>query len=485
MTHDAPARPPWRGRWAALIATGLLVGVLPGAAPASGCVETAPSPGADGIGDPYYPLDGNGGIDVRRYEIHDSYAFDRHRLSGWTRLRVRATQGLSRFDLDLLLPVQAVAVDGRRATYSRPDAHELQITPSAPIADGAVFTVVVHYAGRPGSVGWEGEHNWLADRSEVVAMNEPHMAPWWFAANDHPRDKAVMDLHITVPKGKQVIANGHRVGRTVHGDRATTHWRAAEPMATYLAFFAAGHFDVRHGVTHGLPWYVAVSRRIDQPDRDRSMKLMLRTPATVGWLQRQLGVPYPFRDTGGLTTGLSPGFALENQTRPTYPVLGGDAVTTVVHELAHQWFGDSVSIANWRDIWLNEGAATFMEARYAETHGGESAQRWLGQTYDRVDDWSRPVADPGADINDLFDYYTVYLRGGMTLQALRHRIGNDKFWPLLRAWLRQHRDGNGSTEQFMALAEQKSGEDLDGFFQAWLYDTTPPERTAANGLATP
>jgi aminopeptidase N len=255
-------------------------------------------------------------------------------------------------------------------------------------------------------------------------------------------------------------------------------------MAPYLAFFAAGRFEVRHGVTDGLPWYVAVSRRIEQSDRDRQMQLMLRTPAIVRWLQRQLG-RYPFRDTGGLTTSLDPGFALENQTRPTYPVLGADGVTMMVHELAHQWFGDSVSVANWRDVWLNEGAATFMEARYAERHGGQSAQAWLRETYDRVYDWSRVVADPGADIYDLFDSDTVYLRGGMTFQALRNRIGNDEFWPLLRAWLRRHRDGNGSTEQFMALAEQRTGEDLDAFFRAWLYDTTQPAWTAANGLTAP
>jgi aminopeptidase N len=209
---------------------------------------------------------------------------------------------------------------------------------------------------------------------------------------------------------------------------------------------------------------------------------MLRTPAIVRWLRGQLG-PYPFGDTGGLTTSLDPGFALENQTRPTYPVLSQDSLTTVVHELAHQWLGDSVAIANWRDIWLNEGAATFMEARYAEKHGGQSAQRWLDYWYDTLADdasfWELVVADPGRD--QIFDW-AVYQRGGMALQALRHRIGNDDFWRLLRTWVRERRGGHGSTEQFTALAEQVSHEDLDGFFQAWLRDQVRPERTAANGF---
>nr|WP_246378001.1 M1 family aminopeptidase [Nocardioides ginsengisegetis] len=209
---------------------------------------------------------------------------------------------------------------------------------------------------------------------------------------------------------------------------------------------------------------------------------MERTPGIVTWLERQLG-HYPFADTGGLTTSLNPGFALENQTRPTYPVLTSEAVTTVVHELAHQWFGDSVAVANWRDIWLNEGAATFMEARYAETHGGQSAQQWLEYWYDTLADdadfWTLQVDDPGRD--HIFDWQ-VYQRGGMALQALRHRIGNDDYWRLLRQWVHSRAGGNGSTRQFEALAEQVSGQQLDGFFKAWLVDPTRPARTAANGL---
>jgi len=158
--------------------------------------------------------------------------------------------------------------------------------------------------------------------------------------------------------------------------------------------------------------------------------------------------------------------------------------STVVHELSHQWFGDSVAVESWRDIWLNEGAATFMEARYAETHGGLPAQSWLLDTYkDYADDswfWDLDIADPGPD--QLFEW-PVYERGGMALQALRHRIGSDAFWRLLRQWLRDNSGGNGSTEAFVALAEQVSGEDLDGFFQAWLRDAARPARTAANGLA--
>ena len=469
-------------RTAVLLTACLALGGLAAAAPSSARSQAVPALGGEGIGDAYFPFDGNGGIDVKRYRIHDRYGFAGGRLSGRTRLTVRATQDLSRFNLDFLLPVDRVTVDGHRASFDQARDHELRITPATPVLEGTRFQVRVEYAGKPRRFESGGEHNWLADDTEVIAMNEPHMATWWFPANDHPLDRARMDIHIDVPRELQVVANGRRVSRTRHGERATTHWRAREPMVPYLAFFAAGRFAVRHGRHDGLPWYVAVSKEIPRATRARSLRLMKRTPRLVDWLERQLG-EYPFSTTGGLTTSLNPGFALENQTRPTYPVMAPGALTTVVHELAHQWFGDSVAVRGWRDIWLNEGAATFMEVRYRERHGGESGQAWLNGWYDGIGAgssfWDLEVADPGPD--HLFDW-PVYQRGGMTLQALRHRIGGPDFWLLLRRWVDEHRHANGSTPGFQALAEEVSGQDLDGFFRAWLHERSKPARIEENGL---
>ncbi|WP_435744697.1 M1 family metallopeptidase [Nocardioides sp. SYSU DS0663] len=467
---------------AALAVSAAVLGIAPGGVPVA-AAPVSPAPGERGIGDPYFPLDGNGGIDVRRYDVDVSYDFATRELRGTTRLRLRATADLSRFNLDLLLPVRAVRIDGRAVAWRKPGEHELQVTPDRPLRRGEVVTVLVRYAGNPAAIAWGGERNWLADAGEVVAMNQPHMAPWWFPANDHPRDKALMDVSVTVPRDKRVVGNGRLVSRRVHGARATTRWRASEPMAPYLAFFAAGRFQVADGVHEGLPWYVAVSRALPDAAQERAMALMRRTPAVVAWTERQLG-PYPFESTGGVTTSLDPGFALENQTRPTYPSLdSASGLPTVVHEVAHQWFGNSVSVRGWRDIWLNEGPATFMEARYDETHGGVSASRWLDTNLGALADydyfWRIRLDDPGAD--EIFSY-PVYLRGGMALQALRQRVGEEDFWRLLRTWVRTHRGSVASTGQFHALAEQVSGEDLDGFFDAWLRARQAPERTAENGL---
>jgi aminopeptidase N len=466
----------------------LLLGLvlsLPGLSTASPSVA---GHGSAGIGDPYFPADGNGGIDVQHYDVHDRYAFGSGRLSGRTVLDVRATQDLSRFDLDFLLPVRSVTVDGHRARFRSAGQHELRISPRAPLTAGSTFRVSVRYAGRPATIGSRGESNWLADRHEVVAMNEPHMATWWFPANDHPRDKATFDIRITAPRHSDVIANGVRVSRrTAHG-LATTHWHAAEPMAPYLAFFAAGSFTTRSSTCNGVENFVAVSRRTPSfaagDVREATKRLAHETCDIVTALANAVG-PYPFSAMGGLVTSLQVGFSLENQTRPTYPAFGGPSPSLLAHELAHQWFGDSVSVENWSDIWLNEGFATFLQTYYVtELVDGASMQDWLLDSYQgRAADpefWALPIDDPGAQ--RLFDT-SVYERGSMALQALRHRLGDPAFWTLLRTWVNQHAYGNGSVADFEALAGTVSGQDLTSFFDAWLHARKAPAKTAENGLA--
>jgi aminopeptidase N len=448
----------------------------------------APPPGDAGIGDPYFPLDGNGGIDVVSYDIHDRYAFGSGRLSGWTDLRLRGTEAVASFSLDLLLDVERVEVEGRRVDF-RQRPHELRI--ERPLAEGETVDVRVRYAGRPGELSYDGERNWLAGPTEVVAMNQPHMAPWWFPANDHPADKAMVRTSITVPSRFTVVANGRQVRQTERRGWTTTTWRADEPMAPYLAFFAAGRFRVADGTSAGgTPWLVAVSRGLVPGEQQRSMALLRRTPDILTWLEGELG-DYPFSTAGGLTTSLPVGFALENQTRPTYPAMGDgtNAVLTVVHELAHQWFGDSVALRRWRDIWLNEGAATWFEWRWTEATTGASAADRLRASYDAIgaDDgfWRGVVADPCARgvgcVSRIFATF-VYERGGMALQALRNRIGDAAFSTLLRRWVSERAGGHGTTPEFEALAEEVSGLELDGFFDAWLHTGSKPADTAENGL---
>ncbi len=465
---------------------GVVVAVVSASVVLAGCSEPEPPPERDvttsvtGIGDGYYPLDGGTGIDVARYRIRDAYDFESGELSGSTTLTITATQRLESFSLDFLLPVEAVDLSTGPARYSQETAHELLITPETPIADGARFKVTVTYAGTPADSEYLGESNWHADALEAVTVDEPHIAPWWFPANDHPSDKARMDISITVPTGNEVVSNGALVSRRPSGNGTTTfRWRAAEPMATYLAFFAAGPFNVTRGVTpEGIPWVNAVSQQGPAEARRESSEMIAKTPKYVTWLASRLG-DYPFAQTGGVISSLDVGFSLETQTRPVYGshVPRGYA-PLLVHELAHQWFGDSVSLERWQDVWLNEGFATFMQWMYDEDHGGRSAQSRLDGAYDAGTDW-RPIGAPDPD--DLFTE-AVYSRGAMTLQALRSRIGDEVFWTVLRTWVADHRYGNATTAQFVALAEEVSGEDLDAFFDVWLYADERPARTSDNGL---
>lgn len=471
-------------RLAACVAAASLLAVPLASQPATG--RAAAPHGSDGIGDPYFPLDGNGGIDVFSYWVEDRYDFHAKRLTGKTAVMLQATENLSGFNLDFLLPVTSVKIRGHLVPFDQNEFHELSIDKH--LLEGELTKVVVTYAGYPDKYSYAGESNWLANDREVVAMNQPHMAPWWFPANDHPLDRAHMTISITVPKGKQVISNGDLLRRKVHGDLATTTWSADEPMVPYLAFFAAGPFQVATGDDHGHDWYVGVSKLLPRSTRQHAMSLLEDSASYVSWLEGALGTPYPFSATGGLATSLRPGFALENQTRPTYE-RGSLDVTTVVHELAHQWFGDSVAVQSWDDIWLNEGAATFMEAYYAEDTDGPSADSWLRSEYSDIpansEFWDHEVADPCPSlegcVSDIFATF-VYLRGGMALQALRNVIGEEAYWTLLRTWVTDNAGGTGDTAAFEALAEQVSGQDLDAFFDAWLHSTTKPADTAANGL---
>ncbi len=439
-----------------------------------------------GSGDPYFPSYGNRGYDVQHYTIRDSYDLRSGRLRGQTVIDAVATSGRTRVAFDLVLRPVAVKVNGAPARFRHVKGRKVVATLPSPAQAGDKLRVSVRYRGVPETTDRGKLYSpWLSGPREVAAVGEPEICAWWFACNDRPADKATYDIAVQVPRGNKVISNGVLVSRERTAKNTTWRWRMNDPMAAYLAFFVAGKFDVVNTRANGLPAVYAVSRQFDKRDRQRQMAMLKRTPGVVSWLAGQYG-PYPFDALGGVVISLFSGFALENQSRPVYYpyLLGPGDFSVVVHELAHQWFGDSVSVRTWRDIWLNEGFATYSEWLYRAEHGGRSVDEQLRRAYDAhpagASFWKVRIGDPGA--KKLFSD-PVYDRGAMAVAALSKRIGPATLTALLRTWVAQHRYGNADIAQFIALAEQTSGQDLTAFFRAWLYTGAKPARTAANGLA--
>ncbi|MGH2925010.1 MAG: M1 family metallopeptidase [Solirubrobacterales bacterium] len=396
------------------------------------------------------------------------YGPSRNHLSAIARIKAVATESLSRFDLDLRgLRVGSVKVDGSAAGFRR-RGQELVITPSRAIESGRRFDVRVRYRGHPHPViDPDGSKDgWIPTNDGAFVADEPQGSPTWFPCNDHPSDKATYSFRVTVPTGITAVANG-RLNRRIRHQRHTTFvWSEDAPMATYLATATTGRFQVTRSTADGIPSYVA----IDPTQVSAATPVLAKTSAILRLYSRRFGA-YPFDQTGAIVDRApSVGYSLETQTRPLFNWAPDQL--TLAHELAHQWFGDAVTPRRWRDIWLNEGFATWSEWLWAQHQGESTTRARLRSLYatpagDRGF-WSPPPADPGRPAN-LFDG-TIYDRGGMTLEALREKVGGAAFTRILRDWVAQHRYGNATTREFIDLAVEKSGmQGVRNFLHAWLY----------------
>jgi aminopeptidase N len=444
------------------------------------------TPGAAGAGDPFYPNAGNGGYEVRHYSLKLDYEPQNEQLAGDATISARATQDLSSFNLDLRgFKVSSVTVNGSSASFTRKD-QELTITPSAGLRRNRDFTVRVVYAGHANYVldPDKSKDGWIPTDDGAFVVNEPQGSPTWFPANDTPKDFATYDFAITVPEGRTALANGTFVSQTDNGDTTTWRWREDRPMVTYLTTATNGFFELRTGTIAGVPEYNAVdpnTRRFGQknPEPDLAWSRLAVQPEALQFLIDLYG-PYPF-DSVGAIVDYAPNvfYSLESQTKPNYWVIPSQL--TIVHELAHMWFGDAVVLERWPDMWLNEGFATWSEWIWTESRpGGKSAAQQFDELYAIPEDSAAgqdlwfPAPNALADASELF-HTPVYDRGAMTLQALREKVGEETFLTIVRSWYAENRHSNVTTADFIALAERVSGEELDQFFQAWLFEEGRPE----------
>ncbi|MEU5313385.1 M1 family metallopeptidase [Streptomyces sp. NPDC021562] len=460
---------------AALLASAVSVALLGASAP----------PVPLGLGDRLFPYLGNPGYDVASYDLSFTYAGRNDKpLQAVTTIDAVTTADLDRVNLDFAHgKVQSVEVDGRPAAYATA-GEDLVVTPDRPLRKGSWTRITVRHTSDPVPAK-DQDGGWVRTTDGLAMANQADAAHLVFPCNDHPSDKAMFTFHVTAPDDYTVVANGLPTEAARTGGRTTWTYRTRHPMATELAQVSIGHSAVLHRKgPHGLP----VRDVVPSADAKKLEPWLARTPDQIAWLESKVGT-FPFETYGVLMAQATTGFELETQTlslfeknlftQPAYPKWYIESI--MVHELSHQWFGDSVSPRAWSDVWLNEGHATWYEELYGEEKSHHPMIDRMKAAYGESDAWrasggppARPKAPaPGQKISIFRP--NIYDGAALILYALRQQIGKPAFERLERIWVRSHRDGDAGTADFVRLASAVAGRDLTAFLDPWLYGAkTPP-----------
>ncbi|MGP3977898.1 M1 family metallopeptidase [Streptomyces sp. 8N114] len=442
-----------------------------------------PAPQAAGIGDHLFPHLGNPGYDVRAYDISFDYSGDNGKpLTARTVIDARVTAGpMDRFNLDFAGgDVRSVEVNGQPAGHARA-GEDLVVTPRTQLRRGSWLHIEVRHTSDP-TIKNGG---WVRTKDGLAMANQADAAHRVFPGNDHPADKAMFTFRVRAPRGLTAVAGGLPAGRSRAGKDTVWTYRMGHPMATELAQVSIGRSTVvRSTGPHGLP----LRHVVPVKQREALEPALNETSRQIAWMERHAG-EYPFENYGLLAAEAATGFELETQTLSLfesellssrkYPDWYRESL--MVHELAHQWFGDSVSPRRWTDLWLNEGHASWYEWAYGAERGGFSVDARARASYEQSDAWRKRYGPPAALLPtrkggkiELFSPI-VYNGSAVVLYALRERIGKEAFARLQRAWPRKYRDSSASTADFIALASEISGKDQSAFLKKWLYGrTTPP-----------
>jgi aminopeptidase N len=455
---------------------------------------------AHGLGDPYFPRLGNRGYDAQHYDLALRVAFqdaDQVVLTSTVTVRAKAEQALGAFALDFQgFTIADVRVNGDIASYGRTD-QKLLITPTTTLSPGSVFTATIRYGGlhisqslpytidQPTSRLPDTFLGWNRFPGGSFTFNVPGGASTWFPVNDHMRDKATYSFHITVDKPLVAAANGLLQGVDDQGSTRTYHWASATPMASYLATVNIGDYVEERSTG---PFGVQLRNYFPRSFTPEQKNVFARTPEILRFLSERFG-PYP-GEAYGVVVANAEIEAFAAMEHHTLTLFSNDPLSLrehlVVHELAHHWFGNSVSIDTWQDVWLKEGFATYAELLWIEhTVGRATMDARIRRYYELPEQpWETypPLADPG--LRQMFNQ-SVYVRGALTLHALRLQLGDERFFALVRAYVERYKDRTASTADFINLAEQVSGQQLDAFFDAWLRQPKIPPLPSSPPVPVP
>lgn len=509
---------PVTARWAAVVASAVALMALVGCTAPTDETATTTVPtitttvattetatagdgvsGAAGLNDPYNPSAGNGGYNVSHYDLDLELEVATGALVGVATIEAVALADLSAFNLDLYkLKVSTVVVDGEKAEYALADG---ELTVVAELDRGSGFTTTIGYSGVAGQVSPESmriPNGWLRSNDGLFTVNQPDGAPTWYPVNNHPSDKATYSISVTVDDPYVAVSNGLLLEKRSVDGSTTFEFSSDDPIASYLTVVVVGLFEEEpEAGPQGLP-----IRNYFSPDiTDVERGYFSRQAEMIDFFAGLLG-PYPFDSYGAVVVDADFAVAQETQTMSTF----GRGIlrleeSVVAHEVAHQWFGDSVTPASWKDIWLNEGFATYAQWLWEEHVGGRGAfDSQVERAYRTVSGLNlvtegvspelaatlaaRQFPPPGTPPLDNLLNPSVYQRGALALHALRTQIGDDAFFEVIRSYVMAYQHQNASTADFIEVAEEISGQDLDALFEEWLlaevipalpgFDLVPP-----------
>jgi hypothetical protein len=419
------------------------------------------------------------GFDVQKYEISLAINDVTHNISGNVIATVTAEAYLPSITYELAnLTVSSVLVNGTAASYTHTGGL-LNITTNIPA--GQTFTTQVFYGGIP-QLSTDIYHiGMIFGTNTVFTISDPDAGRYWWPSYDHPWDKALVDLHITMRNDWKVAANGIRSSIVDNGNgTATTHWLGSNPMTTYLVCITAGPYvEINQTVPeqNNLP----VQNFVMQSQYNNAVTDLQRVPQMIAYFSQLFG-NYPFEKYGNATVNMSTYGAMEHQTMTTlgnYIITGTGAYEpTIAHELAHQWYGDALSFLTFKDVWLSEGFATYSEHLWTDYRfGWQSACDYVQTSYHQYYmNWENG-SGPQTIYNPSFNNYFAppsYEKAASVLHMLRLKMGNAAFFQLLQQWFATYCHGNAVTAEFQAMAEQISGLDLDQFFNQWIFGSGIP-----------
>ncbi|MCW2765924.1 MAG: pepN 3 [Nocardioides sp.] len=429
------------------------------------------------VEDSVYPDIGDPGVDALHYDLDLHWTPRTKTLDALETLVFRSTDDAADFQLDFskALTATAVTLDGKPVAFEQLGK---DLVVQAAVSQDQRYTLEIAYAGTPrpaaapttrgdfNTTGWT-----ITDDNETWTMQEPYGAFTWYAVNDQPSDKALYDFTISVPSPWVGVANGELESRTQADGSTVSRWHLSEPAASYLVTVAIGDFQLtRDESADGVPITYWTPR--DQP---RLVDGLRETSAGLDWLEEKLG-PYPFDSLGVVLVDSFSG--METQTMIT---LGITDYTTspevLVHEMVHQWYGDLVTPRDWRDVWMNEGMAMYLQGLYQADHEHRSVQSVMNYWASFEPRLRRESGPPAAYDPATFGEGNIYYGPALMWDELRQRIGDDAFFALVRDWPRANEFGNAGREDYLPWLEERTGLELTSFFDDWLLGAKSPARS--------